>query len=203
MSRKRENIVSDVDDGDTAVLQHRPTRRSLSRAVHEGAILVFLPGWDNISSLNDLLMAQQMFRSERFVIIPLHSLMPTVNQTQVFKRPPPGVRKIVIATNIAETSITIDDVVYVIDGRLRAARAEELLQGADQIKGAAGWPANACHAYGLGSGDAISGSGRGCWAPGEENDLDFSGVRGTRAITHAGRISPVKSARVDGVLIGR
>ncbi|XP_061734517.1 ATP-dependent DNA/RNA helicase DHX36 [Nerophis ophidion] len=69
----------------------------------DGAILVFLPGWDNISSLNDLLMAQQMFRSESFVIIPLHSLMPTVNQTQVFKRPPPGVRKIVIATNIAET----------------------------------------------------------------------------------------------------
>ncbi|XP_068568251.1 ATP-dependent DNA/RNA helicase DHX36 [Cebidichthys violaceus] len=82
----------------------------------DGAILVFLPGWDNISSLNDLLTAQQMFRSDRFVIIPLHSLMPTVNQTQVFKRPPPGVRKIVIATNIAETSITIDDVVYVIDG---------------------------------------------------------------------------------------
>uniref|UniRef100_H3CQH5 ATP-dependent DNA/RNA helicase DHX36 n=1 Tax=Tetraodon nigroviridis TaxID=99883 RepID=H3CQH5_TETNG len=82
----------------------------------EGAILVFLPGWDGISSLNDLLMAQQMFRSDRFVIIPLHSLMPTVNQTQVFKKPPPGVRKIVIATNIAETSITIDDVVYVIDG---------------------------------------------------------------------------------------
>lgn len=82
----------------------------------EGAILVFLPGWDNISTLNDLLMAQQMFRSDRFVIIPLHSLMPTVNQTQVFKRPPPGVRKIVIATNIAETSITIDDVVFVIDG---------------------------------------------------------------------------------------
>ncbi|XP_008298318.1 ATP-dependent DNA/RNA helicase DHX36 [Stegastes partitus] len=82
----------------------------------EGAILVFLPGWDNISTLNDLLTAQQMFRSDRFVIIPLHSLMPTVNQTQVFKRPPPGVRKIVIATNIAETSITIDDVVFVIDG---------------------------------------------------------------------------------------
>ncbi|KAM9734221.1 ATP-dependent DNA/RNA helicase DHX36 [Menidia menidia] len=82
----------------------------------EGAILVFLPGWDNISTLNDLLIAQQMFRSDRFVIIPLHSLMPTVNQTQVFKRPPPGVRKIVIATNIAETSITIDDVVFVIDG---------------------------------------------------------------------------------------
>ncbi|KAL2095688.1 hypothetical protein ACEWY4_007836 [Coilia grayii] len=82
----------------------------------DGAILVFLPGWDNISGLNDLLIAQQMFKSDKFVIIPLHSLMPTVSQTQVFKRPPPGVRKIVIATNIAETSITIDDVVYVIDG---------------------------------------------------------------------------------------
>ncbi|XP_063298636.1 ATP-dependent DNA/RNA helicase DHX36 isoform X1 [Pelobates fuscus] len=82
----------------------------------DGAILVFLPGWDNISSLHDLLMSQVMFKSDRFVIIPLHSLMPTVNQTQVFKKPPPGVRKIVIATNIAETSITIDDVVHVIDG---------------------------------------------------------------------------------------
>uniref|UniRef100_A0A3Q3J847 RNA helicase n=1 Tax=Monopterus albus TaxID=43700 RepID=A0A3Q3J847_MONAL len=84
----------------------------------EGAILVFLPGWDNISSLNDLLMLcfVSCCVSDRFVIIPLHSLMPTVNQTQVFKRPPAGVRKIVIATNIAETSITIDDIVYVIDG---------------------------------------------------------------------------------------
>ncbi|XP_075717638.1 LOW QUALITY PROTEIN: ATP-dependent DNA/RNA helicase DHX36 [Rhinoderma darwinii] len=82
----------------------------------DGAILVFLPGWDNISTLNDLLLSQVMFKSDRFIIIPLHSLMPTVNQTQVFKTPPPGVRKIVIATNIAETSITIDDVVHVIDG---------------------------------------------------------------------------------------
>ncbi|NXB97960.1 DHX36 helicase, partial [Orthonyx spaldingii] len=82
----------------------------------DGAILVFLPGWDNISTLHELLMSQLMFKSDRFIIIPLHSLMPTVNQTQVFKKTPPGVRKIVIATNIAETSITIDDVVFVIDG---------------------------------------------------------------------------------------
>uniref|UniRef100_A0A4W4FLM5 RNA helicase n=1 Tax=Electrophorus electricus TaxID=8005 RepID=A0A4W4FLM5_ELEEL len=71
----------------------------------DGAILVFLPGWDNISGLNDLLMHAPD---------PCRVTMPLSDQ--VFKRPPAGVRKIVIATNIAETSITVDDVVYVIDG---------------------------------------------------------------------------------------
>ncbi|XP_053279032.1 ATP-dependent DNA/RNA helicase DHX36 [Pleuronectes platessa] len=119
-NRYSENTISTVemlDGNDKIDLELILTLiRHIVLNDEEGAILVFLPGWDDISKLNDLLMAQQMFKSDRFVIIPLHSLMPTVNQTQVFKRPPPGVRKIVIATNIAETSITIDDVVYVIDG---------------------------------------------------------------------------------------
>ncbi|KAK7094211.1 hypothetical protein V1264_007863 [Littorina saxatilis] len=81
----------------------------------DGALLVFVPGWEEISNLHKMLQANPSFTAGRYKIIPLHSLMPTVNQREVFDRPPPGVRKIVIATNIAETSITIDDVVFVVD----------------------------------------------------------------------------------------
>ncbi|XP_074635335.1 ATP-dependent DNA/RNA helicase DHX36-like isoform X1 [Acropora palmata] len=88
----------------------------ISLHMEEGAILVFLPGWDDISKVHDKLKEEKMFSSDKFRIIPLHSMMPSTNQKEVFDRPPEGVRKIVIATNIAETSITIDDVVFVVDG---------------------------------------------------------------------------------------
>lgn len=82
----------------------------------DGAVLVFLPGWQDISNLHKSLTESPLFGNPtRFLIIPLHSRLPTVSQREVFDRPPDGCRKIVIATNIAETSITIDDVVFVID----------------------------------------------------------------------------------------
>ncbi|ESW17778.1 hypothetical protein PHAVU_007G267400 [Phaseolus vulgaris] len=81
-----------------------------------GAILVFLTGWDEISKLLDKLKANNLVGDpQKFLILPLHGSMPTVNQCEIFDRPPPNKRKIVLATNIAESSITIDDVVYVID----------------------------------------------------------------------------------------
>lgn len=50
----------------------------------EGAILVFLPGWDTISKLNDMLKSDPVFRSQqKYLIIPLHSMMPTAFQQQV------------------------------------------------------------------------------------------------------------------------
>ena len=48
-----------------------------------GAILVFLPGWDTISKLHDMLRSDPVFRSSKFLIIPLHSLMPTSFQQSV------------------------------------------------------------------------------------------------------------------------
>lgn len=47
--------------------------------------------------------------------VPVHSSMAVAEQQAVFHRPPYGQRKIVLATNIAETSVTIDDVVHVVD----------------------------------------------------------------------------------------
>lgn len=82
----------------------------------EGAILVFLPGVAEIHTLLDKLAASYQFRGEASEwLLPLHSNIASFEQKKVFQRPPDGIRKVIIATNIAETSITIDDVVYVID----------------------------------------------------------------------------------------
>ncbi|KAF7842782.1 DExH-box ATP-dependent RNA helicase DExH7, chloroplastic isoform X1 [Senna tora] len=82
----------------------------------DGAILVFLPGVSEINLLHDKLAASYRFGGQSSDwVIPLHSSVASTDQKRVFLRPPGNIRKVVIATNIAETSITIDDVIYVID----------------------------------------------------------------------------------------
>ncbi|KAJ4833074.1 hypothetical protein Tsubulata_001048 [Turnera subulata] len=82
----------------------------------EGAILIFLPGVSEIHMLLDRLAASYRFGgASSDWILPLHSSVASSDQRKVFMRPPENIRKIIIATNIAETSITIDDVVFVID----------------------------------------------------------------------------------------
>ncbi|KAK7385921.1 hypothetical protein VNO78_31892 [Psophocarpus tetragonolobus] len=87
----------------------------------DGGILVFLPGWDDINRTRETLLATSFFKnSSKFMLISLHSMVPSMEQKKVFRRPPHGCRKIVLSTNIAETAITIDDIVYVIDtGRMK------------------------------------------------------------------------------------
>jgi len=86
------------------------------------AILVFLPGIGEIRQLNDLIVGHPLFSSNWYVY-PLHSTIASEDQEAAFLVPPPGIRKIVLATNIAETGITIPDVTCVIDtGKHREMR---------------------------------------------------------------------------------
>ncbi|CAL1684614.1 unnamed protein product [Lasius platythorax] len=88
-----------------------------------GAILIFLPGMMDISQLNRMMLDSTCYPSSKYIIYPLHSRMPTIDQKLIFKEPPDDIRKIIIATSIAETSITIEDVVYVIDcGKTKLGR---------------------------------------------------------------------------------
>ncbi|QRW22773.1 Helicase associated domain (HA2) [Rhizoctonia solani] len=74
---------------------------------YSAAVLVFLPGLNEIRQLTDILGAHRDFGTQAFRIYPLHSSLPSESQTAVFEIPPPGIRKIVISTNIAETGVTI------------------------------------------------------------------------------------------------
>ncbi|XP_073305174.1 DExH-box ATP-dependent RNA helicase DExH5, mitochondrial-like isoform X3 [Primulina huaijiensis] len=81
-----------------------------------GAILVFLTGWDDISALMNKLQTHPILGdTSRVLLLACHGSMACSEQKLIFDKPGDGIRKIVLATNIAETSITIDDVVFVID----------------------------------------------------------------------------------------
>ncbi|XP_061151933.1 ATP-dependent RNA helicase DHX30 [Syngnathus typhle] len=87
----------------------------IDRRGEPGALLCFLPGWQDIKTVQETLQMKPHFSSGLHKILPLHSSLAVSDQQAVFQRPPEGWRKIVLATNIAETSITIDDVVHVLD----------------------------------------------------------------------------------------
>ncbi|KAF8025211.1 hypothetical protein BT93_F2144 [Corymbia citriodora subsp. variegata] len=81
-----------------------------------GAVLVFMTGWDDINSLKDQLQAHPLLGDpSRVLLLACHGSMASSEQRLIFDKPPDGVRKIVLATNMAETSITINDVVFVVD----------------------------------------------------------------------------------------
>ncbi|KAG6832456.1 hypothetical protein H0H92_001502 [Tricholoma furcatifolium] len=99
-------------------------------AQYSAAVLIFMPGLAEIRRLNDMLTEHQAFgNNQLFKLYPLHSTLSSEDQSAVFDVPPAGVRKIVIATNIAETGITIPDITCVIDtGKHREMRFDEKRQ---------------------------------------------------------------------------
>ena len=92
------------------------------------AVLVFLPGIAEIRQLNDILTSHPSF-SSNWLVYPLHSTISSEDQQAAFLLPPPGVRKIVLATNIAETGVTIPDITCVVDtGKHKEMRFDERRQ---------------------------------------------------------------------------
>ncbi|MBR2106007.1 MAG: ATP-dependent RNA helicase [Treponema sp.] len=82
----------------------------------EGSILIFLPGEKIVKDCLDRLY--RMPFSRHLHILPLYGRLSKEEQEKVFDEPPAGKKKVIISTNIAETSVTISDITTVIDSGL-------------------------------------------------------------------------------------
>ncbi|ORX59963.1 P-loop containing nucleoside triphosphate hydrolase protein [Piromyces finnis] len=83
-----------------------------------GDILLFLTGQEEIDTAAEILYERMKALGPlvpELIILPIYSALPSEMQSKIFEPAPPGARKVVIATNIAETSITIDGIYYVVD----------------------------------------------------------------------------------------
>ncbi|KAJ2851928.1 hypothetical protein IWW36_000701 [Coemansia brasiliensis] len=100
-----------------------------------GDILVFLPGKDDIlaaiSEIKEHLLANR--RLESLLALPMYSGLSPKDQKPVFDAAPAGMRKVVFATNVAETSVTIDGVLYVVDCGFVKQRVFDLATGLDKL----------------------------------------------------------------------
>ena len=76
----------------------------------KGTVLIFLPGLHEIEVLANMLSSEK--KKYSLEILKLHSQISLDEQALAFQTFPDNVRKIILATNIAESSITINDVVY-------------------------------------------------------------------------------------------
>jgi ATP-dependent RNA helicase DHX57 len=98
-----------IDYGLTAAIVKHIVRTATN---DQGAILIFMPGVMEIRQCVSELQSASLGSVE---ILPLHANLTSAEQKRVFLSTKPR-RKIVVATNVAETSVTIPDVVYVVDG---------------------------------------------------------------------------------------
>ncbi|XP_022151017.1 pre-mRNA-splicing factor ATP-dependent RNA helicase DEAH10 [Momordica charantia] len=101
-----------------------------------GDILTFLTGQEEIESMENLVKdkIQKLPEGRRnLVTIPIYSALPSEQQLRVFAPAPPGIRKVILATNIAETSLTIPGIKYVIDPGLVKARTYDPSKGMESL----------------------------------------------------------------------
>ncbi|PIK34049.1 putative pre-mRNA-splicing factor ATP-dependent RNA helicase PRP16 [Apostichopus japonicus] len=82
-----------------------------------GDILVFMPGQEDIEVTCDLIGERlgELENAPQLAILPIYSQLPSDLQAKIFQKAPDGVRKCIVATNIAETSLTVDGIMFVVD----------------------------------------------------------------------------------------
>eukprot|EP00883_Tetradesmus_obliquus_P006330 jgi/Sobl393_1/16814/SZX72388.1 len=102
-----------------------------------GAVLIFMPGAPEIDRLVRQLQGSAKLAGAAghagLRVLPLHGGLPASVQARVFERPPRGVLKVVVATNVAETSLTIDDVTCVIDTGRHKEMSYDMSRGLSRL----------------------------------------------------------------------
>ncbi|XP_004246637.1 pre-mRNA-splicing factor ATP-dependent RNA helicase DEAH10 [Solanum lycopersicum] len=101
-----------------------------------GDVLVFLTGQEEIESVERLIherLRQLPECSRKLLTFPIFSSLPSEKQMRVFMPSPAGYRKVILATNIAETSVTIPGIRYVVDPGLVKARTYDPKMGVDSL----------------------------------------------------------------------
>ncbi|KAF5118480.1 hypothetical protein DV454_000527 [Geotrichum candidum] len=101
-----------------------------------GDILVFLTGQEEIDTSCEVLFERMKALGPdvpELIVLPVYSALPSEMQSKIFEPAPAGSRKVVIATNIAETSITIDGIYYVVDPGFVKINAYDPKLGMDSL----------------------------------------------------------------------
>lgn len=102
----------------------------LYRSPHPGAIMVFLPGYNDIVQQRDLIQSTLPVNTYRICI--LHGQMDSNDQTEALQRH--LVRKIILSTNIGQTSITIPDLAYIIDSGKVKMKTHDSITESSQLQ---------------------------------------------------------------------
>lgn len=100
-----------------------------------GDILIFLTGAEDVEVACDELRTrlERLDTAPPAVVLPVYAALPAEAQARIFAPPPPGTRRLIVATNIAETSLTLNGVVYVIDSGYCKLKAHSARLGMDAL----------------------------------------------------------------------
>jgi pre-mRNA-splicing factor ATP-dependent RNA helicase DHX38/PRP16 len=102
----------------------------------QGDILVFMTGQEDIEITCELVAERLRLLNDppKLSILPIYSQMPADLQAKIFDKAAPGVRKVIVATNIAETSLTVDGIMYVVDAGFSKLKVYNPRMGMDTLQ---------------------------------------------------------------------